>query len=58
MSSNLYHVELIPGVGEPGEIVRSEAFVVMTSCNKWVSLPKGCWSDDTEAVAPRRKELP
>ena len=56
--ADLYHVELIPGVGEPGEIVRSETFVVMTSCNKWVSLPKGCWSDDTEAVAPRRKELP
>jgi DNA-binding Lrp family transcriptional regulator len=56
--ADLYHVELIPGVGEPGEIVCSETFVVMTSCNKWVSLPKGCWSDDTEAVAPRRKELP
>jgi DNA-binding Lrp family transcriptional regulator len=56
--ADLYHVELIPGVGEPGEIVRRETFVVMTSCNKWVSLPKGCWSDDTEAVAPRRKELP
>ena len=56
--ADLYHVELIPGVGEPGEIVRSETFVVMTSCNKWVSLPKRCWSDDTEAVAPWRKELP
>jgi DNA-binding Lrp family transcriptional regulator len=56
--ADLYHVALIPGVGEPGDIVRRETFVVMTSCNKWVSLPKGCWSDDTEAVAPRRKELP
>jgi hypothetical protein len=55
--ADLYHVELFPGVGEPGEIVRSETFVVMTSCNKWVRLPKGCWSDDTEAVAPRRTEL-
>jgi len=36
----------------------AETFVVMTSCSKWVSLPEGCWSDDTEAVAPRRKELP
>jgi hypothetical protein len=36
----------------------SQTFVVMTSCNRWVSLPKGCWFDDTEAVAPRRKELP
>jgi hypothetical protein len=43
--------------GEPGEIVRSETFVVMTSCNKWLSLPKSCWSDETEAVAQRRKEL-
>jgi DNA-binding Lrp family transcriptional regulator len=56
--ADLYHVERIPRVGEPGKIVRSETFVVMTSCNEWVSLPKGCWSDDTEAVAPRRKELP
>jgi hypothetical protein len=56
--ADLYHVDLIPGVGESGEIVRSETFVVMTSCNKWVSLPKRCWSDDTEAVAPWRKELP
>jgi DNA-binding Lrp family transcriptional regulator len=57
--ADLYRVtsELIPGVGEPGEIVRSETFVVMTSCNKWVSLPKGCWSDDAEAAARPRKEL-
>jgi hypothetical protein len=26
--------------------VRSETFVVMASCNKWVSLPEGCWSDE------------
>ena len=57
--ADLYRVtsELIPGVGEPGEIVRTETFVVMTSCNKWVSLPKGCWSDDAEAAAPPRKDL-
>jgi hypothetical protein len=56
--ADLYHVELFPVVGEPGEIVRSETFVVVTSCNKRVTLPKGFWSDDTEAVALRRKELP
>ena len=46
--ADLYRItsELIPGVGEPGEIVRSETFVVMASCNKWVSLPEGCWSED------------
>ena len=54
--ADLYRVtsELIPGVGEPGEIVCSETFVVMASCNKWVSLPKGCWSEGAEAP---RKEL-
>ena len=45
--ADLYRVtsELIPRTGEPGEIVRSETFVVMASCNKWVNLPEGCWSD-------------
>ena len=45
--ADLYRVtsELIPGTGEPGEIVRSETFVVMASCNKWVNLPEGCWSE-------------
>jgi DNA-binding Lrp family transcriptional regulator len=45
--ADLYRVtsELIPGAGEPGEIVRSETFVVMASCNKWISLPEGCWSE-------------
>ena len=54
--ADLYRItsELIPGVGEPGEIVRSETFVVMASCNKWVSLPEGCWSDGVEQ--PSRKE--
>ncbi|MGO4722383.1 MULTISPECIES: Lrp/AsnC family transcriptional regulator [unclassified Inquilinus] len=49
--ADLYRVtsELIPKVGEPGEISRSETFVVMASCNKWVGLPKGCWSDESEA---------
>lgn len=58
--ADLYRVtsELIPGVGEPGEIVRSETFVVMTSCNKWVSLPKGCWSDDGEAQPAPSEDLP
>jgi DNA-binding Lrp family transcriptional regulator len=53
--ADLYRVtsELIPGVGDPGEIVRSETFVVMASCNKWVSLPKGCWSDGVEAPSPK-----
>ncbi|ANT50966.1 Lrp/AsnC family transcriptional regulator [Mesorhizobium amorphae] len=50
--ADLYRVtsELIPGAGEPGEVMRSETFVVMASCNKWVSLPEGCWSED---VAPK-----
>ncbi|WP_027232808.1 winged helix-turn-helix transcriptional regulator [Phyllobacterium sp. UNC302MFCol5.2] len=48
--ADLYRVtsELIPGVGEPGEITRTETFVVMAACNKWVSLPKGCWSSGPE----------
>ena len=52
--ADLYRItsELIPGAGIPGEVVRSETFVVMASCNKWVSLPEGCWSED----APARKE--
>lgn len=43
--ADLYRVtsELIPGVGEPGEITRTETFVVMAACNKWVTLPKDCW---------------
>jgi DNA-binding Lrp family transcriptional regulator len=51
--ADLYRItsELIPGVGEPGEIVRSETFVVMASCNRWVSLPEGCWSEDTDTAA-------
>ena len=55
--ADLYRItsELIPGAGEPGEIVRTETFVVMASCNKWVSLPQGCWSED--APIPARKEL-
>ena len=40
--ADLYRVtsELIPGVGEPGEITRTETFVVMAACNKWVSYPR------------------
>ena len=55
--ADLYRItsELIPSVGEPGEIARTETFVVMASCDKWVSLPKGCWSDDV--LAPPHKEL-
>jgi DNA-binding Lrp family transcriptional regulator len=51
--ADLYRVtsELIPGAGEPGEVVSSETFVVMASCNKWVSLPEGCWSDDRKEPA-------
>lgn len=54
--ADLYRItsELILGVGELGEIVRSETFVVMASCNRWVSLPDGCWSDGVEP--PARKE--
>ena len=53
--ADLYRVtsELIPKVGEPGEITRSETFVVMASCNKWVGLPKGCWSDEYETPSRR-----
>ena len=49
--ADLYRItsELIPGVGEPGEIARSETFVVMASCNKWVNLPDGCWSERVDA---------
>lgn len=52
--ADLYRItsELIPGAGEPGEVVRSETFVVMASCNKWVSLPEGCWSDDSVRKEP------
>ncbi len=48
--ADLYRVtsELIPAVGDLGEIVRTETFVVMASCNKWVNLPEGCWSKSTE----------
>ena len=48
--ADLYRItsELIPAVGEVGEIVRSETFVVMASSNRWVSLPDGCWSDSVE----------
>lgn len=48
--ADLYRVtsELIPGVGEPGEITRTETFVVMAACNKWVNLPEGCWSTSME----------
>lgn len=48
--ADLYRVtsELIPAVGDLGEIVRTETFVVMASCNKWVNLPEGCWSESTE----------
>jgi DNA-binding Lrp family transcriptional regulator len=55
--ADLYRItsELIPGVGGPGEITRSETFVVMASCNKWVSLPEGCLSEGGEA--PPRAEL-
>jgi DNA-binding Lrp family transcriptional regulator len=58
--ADLYRVtsELIPGAGEPGEVVRSETFVVMASCNKWVSLPEGCWSDETKRDETGRKEMP
>lgn len=54
--ANLYRItsELIPGVGEPGEIARSETFVVMASCNKWVNLPDGCWSEGVDV--PVRKD--
>ncbi|SEC02933.1 transcriptional regulator, AsnC family [Rhizobiales bacterium GAS188] len=53
--ADLYRVtsELIPRVGEPGEIARSETFVVMASCNKWVGLPKGCWSDEPDTQLRR-----
>ena len=52
--ADLYRVtsELIPGAGELGEVVRSETFVVMASCNKWVSLPEGCWSDASSRKEP------
>ncbi|MEO9338266.1 Lrp/AsnC family transcriptional regulator [Mesorhizobium sp. SB112] len=55
--ADLYRVtsELIPGAGEPGEVVRSETFVVMASCNKWINLPEGCWPEGAEA--PVRKEM-
>lgn len=37
--------ELIPGAGEAGDIARSEAFAVMASFGRWVSLPQECRSD-------------
>ncbi|MBA8879620.1 AsnC family transcriptional regulator [Phyllobacterium myrsinacearum] len=50
--ADLYRVtsELIPAVGDLGEIVRTETFVVMASCNKWVNLPEGCWSESAEVT--------
>jgi hypothetical protein len=39
--ADLYQVELIPGVGAPGEIVRSETFVVMTSLQQVGEPPQG-----------------
>lgn len=56
--SDLYRVtsELIPRVGEVGEITRSETFVVMSSCNKWVALPKGCWSEESETQFSQSKQ--
>ncbi len=52
---DLYRVtsELIPGAGEPGEVTRSETFVVMASCNKWINLPEGCWPDHSETSTPK-----
>ncbi|MER9329233.1 Lrp/AsnC family transcriptional regulator [Mesorhizobium sp. M0152] len=52
--ADLYRItsELIPGAGIPGEVVRSETFVVMASCNKWVNLPEGCWSEDIARKEP------
>lgn len=46
--ADLYRVtsELIPAAGDPGEITRSETFVVMAPCNKWVHLPDGVWQAD------------
>lgn len=53
--ADLYRItsELIPRVGESGEIARTETFVVMASCNKWAGLPKGCWSDEPDEQLPR-----
>lgn len=53
--ADLYRVtsEFIPSTGDPGEVTRSETFVVMAACNKWVSLPKGCWS---EAPLPEERK--
>ena len=55
--ADLYRItsELIPGVGDVGEITRSETFVVMASCNKWVSLPEGCWSEGLETPAGKER---
>jgi hypothetical protein len=39
--ADLYHVELIPGVGEPGEIVRRETFVVMNLLQQVGEPPQG-----------------
>lgn len=52
--ADLYRVtsELIPAVGDLGEIVRTETFVVMASCNKWVTLPEGCWSEESPNPKP------
>lgn len=49
----LYRVtnELIPSLVAPGMISGSETFVVMKSHNKWLSLPKGVWQDDTGSAA-------
>jgi DNA-binding Lrp family transcriptional regulator len=55
--ADLYRVtsELIPGAGEPGEVVRSETFVVMASCNKWINLPEGCWSEGGDVSVAREQ---
>lgn len=45
----LYRVtsELLPGLAAPGVITGSETFVVMKSYNKWMTLPRGVWEEDT-----------
>ncbi len=57
----LYHVtsELLPGLAAPGMISGSEAFVVMKSHNKWLSLPKGVWDGESsgdDAAAERGQQ--
>ncbi|GAB4403408.1 MAG: Lrp/AsnC family transcriptional regulator [Rhodoferax sp.] len=41
----LFTSEYLPQVAGRGVVSRSETFVVMKSCNKWVNLPQGCWDD-------------